>query len=106
MDERFSAMEADVVGRVRLRLLLLRMLSMPWGFTGLVVVVPAEQGDGRGGGEGDAERPIAAFMSVIECKAARGPGPGLGDPPELLLASTMPGLVTCAQSVWARCNLA
>ena len=25
--------------------------------------------------------------------------------PELLLASTMPGLVTCAQSVWARCNL-
>ena len=75
-----------------------------------------EQGDGRGGGEGEAERPMAAFgqtlsliyvnvfvtqgnkklrkrsssiiakdkftfMSVIECKAARGPGPGLGDPP-------------------------
>ena len=73
-----------------------------------------EQGDGRGGGEGEAERPIAAFkieilvkcifnsrklyksilielftnakitfISVIECKAARGPGPGLGDPPDL-----------------------
>ena len=80
------------------------------------IFVPPEQGDGRGGGEGEAERPMAAFgqtlsliyvrvivtqghkklrkrsssiiakdeftfMSVIECKAASGPGPGLGDPP-------------------------
>jgi len=96
MDERFSAMEAEVVGRVRLRLLL-RMLSMPWGLTGLAVVLP-EHGEGRGGGEGEAERPIAAFISVIECKAARGPGPGLGDPPETL-ARLIPGRVTCAQSV-------
>ena len=25
------------------------------------------------------------FISVIECNAARGPGPGLGDPPEHVL---------------------
>ena len=67
-----------------------------------------EQGDGRGGGEGEVDKPIAAFncrgsvryskaksvcfsfskttfISVIECNAARGPGPGLGDPPEHVL---------------------
>ena len=57
---------------------------MPWGLTGLAVVLPGgdfcknkerkgkrcvsvggcslpEQGDGRGGGEGEVDKPIAAF---------------------------------------------
>ena len=60
---------------------LLRILSIPWGLIGLEGVV--EQGVLCGGGEGegppeeDCENPwlsMAVFMSVMLCRAARGPG--------------------------------
>ena len=40
------------------------------------------------GGQQNTERQnlwVFTFISVIECNAARGPGPGLGDPPEHVL---------------------
>jgi len=59
---------------------LFRILSIPWGLIGLVGVV--EQGVLCGGGEGEGppeeacENPwesMAVFMSVMLCRAARGP---------------------------------
>ena len=90
MEARLSAMAEEEVGKVRARLLL-RILSMPWGFTGFDEEVPEwgrsvaasrrsrhksrrsrsrypsrrsrrlpEQGVLEGGGEGEADNPMAA----------------------------------------------
>ena len=36
-----------------------------------LIFVPPEQGDGRGGGEGEAERPMAAFGQTLSLICVR-----------------------------------
>ena len=112
---------------------------MPWGLTGLAVVLPGgdlckkkrrekvksekscvsvggcnlpEQGDGRGGGEGEVDKPIAAFNCRGSAKysKAKSVGFSFSRPPSYLsLSATLPegldqGLETRLSMFCFRCS--